>query len=285
MASKRTQRGRSMNMVGGYGGSAPRELARIASDISLWWCDLDLPVAEIERLAATLSSTEHARAARFGTDALRRRWIAGRASLRRVLGEALRLPPPDVPIARGQRGRPELRGIEGGPDFNVSHTGGVALIGLWHAGGRDARIGVDVERAAREVGADRLARKFLTQGEYAMIADLEPDDRRRRFLRYWTCKEAMSKATGDGLLAPFRNIEVDLQAAPRLVGGPAPYQPPAWTLFTAPVPDGHFATVALWDRGGIIHRPASDTSSASAATENPRDFREPPVPSAARMFP
>ena len=58
----------------------------------------------------------------------------------------------------------------------------------------------------------------------------------------------MSKATGDGLLAPFRDIDVDLTAAPRLVSGPAPYRPPAWTLIAAPVPEDHFATVALWDR-------------------------------------
>ena len=58
----------------------------------------------------------------------------------------------------------------------------------------------------------------------------------------------MSKATGDGLLAPFRRIDIDLQAAPRLVDGPAPYRPPAWTLLAAPVSDDHFATVALWDR-------------------------------------
>ena len=57
----------------------------------------------------------------------------------------------------------------------------------------------------------------------------------------------MSKATGDGLLAPFRHMEVALDAAPRLVDGPPPYRPTAWTLIAAPVPDDHIATVALWD--------------------------------------
>jgi 4'-phosphopantetheinyl transferase len=184
-------------------------------------------LAEIERLAATLAPAEHARAARFGTDALRARWIAGRASLRIVLGLALRTSPAAVAIARGARGRPELRGADSALDFNVSHTGNVALIGLLRTQRRHKRIGVDVERAARAVGSDRLAGQFLTQAERAAIADLAPDDRRRRFLQYWTCKEAMSKATGDGLLAPFRHIDVDIAAAPRLLGGPAPYRPPA----------------------------------------------------------
>ena len=226
---------------------APRELERVAGDIALWWCDLDRPAAEIERRAVALSPAEHARAARFGTDALRRRWIAGRTSLRSILGLVLGMPAAEVPLARGHRGRPELRGVAADLDFNVSHTGTVALIGVLRREGRNVRIGVDVEHAAREVGSDRLARKFLAPAERAAIADLAPDARRRRFLQYWTCKEAMSKATGDGLIAPFRQIEVDLRVSPRLVGGPVPYQPSAWTLFAAPVPAEHFAIVARWD--------------------------------------
>ena len=49
-----------------------------------------------------------ARAARFGTDALRQRWMAGRGALRTVLGRTLGIDPADVAIARGVRGRPEL---------------------------------------------------------------------------------------------------------------------------------------------------------------------------------
>ncbi len=127
-----------MNTVGIDLGREPRELASIADDVSLWWCELDHASAAIAGLAATLSRAEHARAARFGTDALRERWIAGRASLRRVLGRVLGVPAAAVPIARGRRGRPQLGGIDAGLDFNVSHTGGVALIGLRRTSGRDA---------------------------------------------------------------------------------------------------------------------------------------------------
>jgi 4'-phosphopantetheinyl transferase len=233
-------------------------------------------------MAATLSPAENARAARFGSDFLRVRWIAGRASLRMVLGGVLHVPPAAVPIIRGRRGRPELGDTSAGFDFNISHTGGVALIGLRRAGGRNVRIGVDVERADRVVGSDRLARKFLSSNERATIEHLGPDERRRAFLRYWTCKEAMSKATADGLLAPFRHIEVDLESAPRLVAGPTPYQPAAWTLLAAMVPESHLATVALWD---LTHSPASDTSSAFAATENRPDSRGRPPRCAAQIAP
>jgi 4'-phosphopantetheinyl transferase len=226
----------------------PRELAHIADAVSLWWCDLDVAADALPRLAATLAPAEHARAARFGRDSLRARWVAGRASLRLVLGHALRTAPADVPIVRGDRGRPQLGGIDAKIDFNVSHTAGVALIGIVRNQGTDIRIGVDVERGEREVAADHLARRVLTPGERAALAEHAPDERRRRFLRYWTCKEAMSKATGDGIAAAFRRIDVTLAPALRVNDGPAPYRPPAWTLVAAPVPDGYIATVALWDR-------------------------------------
>src|SRR5207249_7164180 len=135
-------------------------------------------------------------------ESLARRYIIGRALLRWVLGHALGVHPATVPIVRGDRGRPRL---DGGIalDFNITHTEGVALIGVT----RNGRIGVDVEHSARIVRADGLAHKFLTAAEQATLAPLGESERRARFLRYWTCKEAMSKATGDGLSAPFRELD------------------------------------------------------------------------------
>jgi 4'-phosphopantetheinyl transferase len=187
-----------------------------------------------------------ARAARFGTDALRQRWMAGRGALRMVLGGTLGIDPAAVAIVRGVRGRPALDDNAARIDFNVSHTRGVALVAVARGLAGNVRVGVDIEHRDREVGADRLARKFLTASEQATLAELPPDLRRQRFLRYWTCKEAMSKATGDGLVAPMRQLDVELARAPRLRAGPPPYSPQDWSLAFADVPNEWFATVALW---------------------------------------
>ena len=98
-----------------------------------------------------------------------------------------------------------------GIDFNVSHTRDVALLAIARDLPPGTRIGVDIERADREVGVDRLARKFLTARERQSLAHLALAERRTRFVHYWTCKEAMSKATGDGLAAPFGRIDVELR--------------------------------------------------------------------------
>jgi len=56
----------------------------------------------------------------------------------------------------------------------------------------------------------------------------------------------MSKATGDALSAPFRNLDVSVEDRLALVSGPPPYVPAAWSLHPAAVPEGFLATVAIW---------------------------------------
>lgn len=226
---------------------SPRELSAIAPGIGLWWCNLQRTPAEIPAIASLLSAAELARAAGFGTDVLRHRWMAGRGALRVVLGRVLGVDAAAVALVRGVRGRPELADGAARIDFNVSHTRGVALIAVARDLPGRARIGVDIEHRDREVGADRLARKFLTPRERATLADLAPDRRRQHFLRYWTCKEAMSKATGDGVIAPFRRLDVELTDPPRLSAGPPPYAPSDWSLHFAQLPPEWLATVAVWN--------------------------------------
>jgi 4'-phosphopantetheinyl transferase len=221
-------------------------LPRIAAGVALWWVALERPAVEVTQLALTLSAEEVARAQQFGTEPLRQRWITGRASLRMLLGEALAVAPSEVKLARGRRGRPRLADQTTAIDFNVSHTRGMALIGIADALPAGMRIGVDVEHGERHVNVDGLSRKVLTARERDALAPLAPDERRRGFLRLWTCKEAMSKATGDALSAPFRHIDVDTGEGLSLVAGPPPYVPTAWQLHPVAVPDGFLATVAFW---------------------------------------
>jgi 4'-phosphopantetheinyl transferase len=216
-------------------------LEPIASNVGLWWCSLATTPSSLQRLESCLSDAERQRAARFGNPQLRSRYIAGRGALRTILGERLRVEPRLVDITRGMRGRPQLAGFTT-LDFNVSHTLDVALVGL----AEDVRIGVDVECIDRVINVDGIARKFMTAAERAHLGTLETDARRRRVLKLWTCKEAMSKATGDALSAPFSSIDIASDDRSTLSGGPAPYAPEHWTLVDAAVPAPFVATVALW---------------------------------------
>jgi 4'-phosphopantetheinyl transferase len=209
----------------------------------LWWCVLRATPAQVRSWTDVLSAAEQTRANRFGSPLLRTRYLTGRTALRCVLANRLGLQPAQVPIVRGVRGRPRLDRHDQ-LDFNVSHTDDVALIGLTDSG----RIGVDVERCDRTINVQGISRKFLTGNERASLAAMDADTARRTVLTLWTCKEAMSKATGDALSAPFSRIDVDLRDGRALRDGPGDYAPRDWSLHAARVPDGHVATVALWRR-------------------------------------
>jgi 4'-phosphopantetheinyl transferase len=215
--------------------------------IALWLCKLDRLPTDVASLFETLSPLERARAQRFGTELLRHRWIAGRAMLRSLLGLAAGLDAASVRLRRGVRGRPEIEG-DHAIDFNISHTHDTAIIAIATKTRENVRIGVDIEREDRRVNADGLARKFLTARERAEIAPEGTDAYRRQFIQLWTCKEAMSKATGDALSAPFREMDVTLDGGRRLVSGPLRYAPADWRLIAADVPAGLIATLAVWNR-------------------------------------
>jgi 4'-phosphopantetheinyl transferase len=229
-----------------------RELASPRADVTSWVCDLERASAALAMLTPLLSVTEHQRAARFGTDALRNRWVAGRATLRILLGLKLGMAPALVGLQRGRRGRPHIEHAQG-IDFNVSHTGSTSVIAI----AEELRIGVDIERVDRRLAADKLARKFLSAREAATMTNLSEDERRRRFLRHWTCKEAMSKATGDGLIAPFARIETELGTTLEVLAGPAPYAAEDWELVAIDDVPEHFVTLAVWHGYGDAARSAS----------------------------
>jgi 4'-phosphopantetheinyl transferase len=234
-----------MSGAPGSAGEAITRLPAPAAGCELWLCRLDDDSHTVVAMAASLSAAERARAARFGTELLRRRWIVGRATLRSLLGAKLGIEPNAVELKSGKRGRPKLATARN-LDFNVSHTQGIALIAIADVLSSGTRVGVDIERADRAVNVDGVSRKFMTGRERAFLAALDTDPRRRHFLRLWTCKEAMSKATGDALSAPFRDIDVSIQENPELSAGPPPYTPEAWRLYPAAIPPEWIATVAIW---------------------------------------
>jgi 4'-phosphopantetheinyl transferase len=85
----------------------------------------------------------------------------------------------------------------------MSHSGTWVAVALSDAG----PVGVDVEQVA-DVDVDSLARHVLHADETAA--------RLPEFFVYWTRKEAVVKATGDGLAAELARVRVS-----------APHEPPA----------------------------------------------------------
>ncbi|MEO6929352.1 MAG: 4'-phosphopantetheinyl transferase superfamily protein [Casimicrobiaceae bacterium] len=224
------------------GNVVARALRSPAGGVHAWWCEFGWSDAAVESARALLGDDERSRASRFATQPLRACYITTRATLRMLLARWLDDTPDLVALAQTPRGRPYID-RPGAPDFNVSHTRDAAIIVIAATG----RIGVDVERRDRRVDAAGLAPRYLARRECAAMQSCAAGASREYFLRLWTCKEAMGKATGDGLAAPMAQISVDLSAdGAHLHAGPAPYTPADWALSVLDVPATHEATAALW---------------------------------------
>jgi len=181
----------------------------LSADLRVWRVSLDA-YPQIG-MHSWFAPDETARAARFVYPDDRRRFLAARHALRRILGAYSGRDPAACAFTAGEFGKPGLVGVEG-PEFNVSHSAGDCLIAV---SGRQA-VGVDVERLAPLRDIDALARLHFTARERAELA--RPDDpqaRVRAFLVGWTRKEACLKALGVGLSVQPACVEVGCEETMR----------------------------------------------------------------------
>lgn len=173
----------------------------------VWWARRTPLPARLEEI---LDEHERSRAAAYRREADRERFVIGCVVTRRVLGAHLGLSPAAVPLDRTCRdcGRPHGKvrlAIEGEPvQLSVSHSGDLVAI-AFH---RSAPVGIDVERTDPSLDPAELCANVLTSVERAALFGLEPASRPGAFTRYWTRKEAVVKATGEGLRARLDDIAV-----------------------------------------------------------------------------
>jgi 4'-phosphopantetheinyl transferase len=153
-----------------------------------------------------LSDDERHRAARFVLIRDRRRFIARRALLRRLLGKRLGVPPSSIELAYRTGGKPELSAPldRSGVRFSLSHCQDLVLYSI--SCGVD--VGVDIEAMGVTAEADRIASTTFSPREHATYRSLRTRDKPLAFLLWWTRKEALLKATGVGLSLPLPAFDV-----------------------------------------------------------------------------
>ncbi|BDI16415.1 hypothetical protein ANSO36C_22170 [Nostoc cf. commune SO-36] len=220
---------------------APTDLTLLPDEIHVWRIDLDQPEPQLQNLAATLSSDETARAERFYFQEHRQRFIAGRGILRTILGSYLGIQPLQVQFNYQQRGKPVLadKFSHSGLAFNLSHSQGLGLCAV----NCTRPIGVDLEYIRPMSDLEALAERFFLPREYDMLRQ-SPNRQQEIFFRYWTCKEAYLKATGDGL-SQLEQIEVSLSPTE-----PAKLQiTEDWSLFELVPANNYVAAVAIENFG------------------------------------
>ncbi|MEB3338051.1 MAG: 4'-phosphopantetheinyl transferase superfamily protein [Leptolyngbyaceae bacterium] len=184
--------------------SPPLELRLLANEVHVWRVKLDQLIEQVPLLEPLLSTEEQVRAKRFRFDLHRSRFIVSRGYLRKILACYLNLQPDQITFGYRARGKPFLA-MSTEISFNVSHSAGLALYAI----APHRQVGIDVEQV-RAIAATEIANRFFAPSEQATLQSQAPDQQQATFFRYWTCKEAYLKATGEGLAQALDQIEISL---------------------------------------------------------------------------
>jgi 4'-phosphopantetheinyl transferase len=175
-------------------------------DIHLWCADLGEFSRTFPELYRVLSAQERAKAGRFRFPKDHDHFVIQNGLLRFLLSRYLPIAPAHHELIRGPYGKPELAHCPEAErlHFNMSHSSSLAL----YAVARATAVGVDIERIRPMDDLENIARGFFTAHETAALCALPVAKRLEAFFSCWTRKEAVLKATGQGIAEGVDGVEV-----------------------------------------------------------------------------
>ncbi|MFC0250536.1 4'-phosphopantetheinyl transferase family protein [Massilia consociata] len=167
-------------------------------DTLVWMADITaLPVVRLAAYADWLGESERQRHVRFIRPERQRQFVAGRALLRRVLGQLLGVEPGGVLLQERPGQAPVLvHPFRTDVSFSISHSGSLVAC----AASTATAVGVDIERIdpARDVLA--LAGQAFTPDAVTRLSACLEEERVETFYRMWCLHEAGIKlGTGSAI--------------------------------------------------------------------------------------
>lgn len=135
--------------------------------------------------------------------------LTRRFYLRLLLAAYLGRPAHQVKLAKTPSGKPYIKLPEGGDKpplyFSLSHHQGHLLVAVC----RRHPVGVDLEGRDRHLRQPmKLAKRYFHPSEYDYLQRLPAQQLHDHWLTVWTCKEAVVKATGGGIVSGLDRFAV-----------------------------------------------------------------------------
>ena len=175
-------------------------------------------------LSAYLTDADAERASRYRQPARRALCLTARAVLRLRLSRLLGCPARQLIFEPNAMGKPVLTRPSGlsepGLDFSLSYAKGVAAIAV-----SPFPVGVDIERVTDFPEMETIARDVFSARIAARLDRAGGEDRLRQFHAYWTLYEAVSKATGLGMVRCAPHLDFDAKKVPVLTAAPDGFLP------------------------------------------------------------
>jgi 4'-phosphopantetheinyl transferase len=227
-------------------GLAPVNNELGADDVHVWRASLNQPADVIAKLASLLSSDECQRAERFHRPTDRRRFIAGRGILRKIISAYLALAPGELRFVYNEYGKPFISDDQnrGALSFNLSHSDGMALYSVV----RGRRVGIDIEYMREDFATIEVAERFFSKDEFEALKSTPNDRRTEAFFNCWSRKESYIKAIGMGVSYPLDGFTVSLapDATPELLKVNADATEAArWKMYEIDVGEGYAAALIV----------------------------------------
>jgi 4'-phosphopantetheinyl transferase len=213
-------------------------------EILAWLMEVDEPPATtVKEWRTCLDAAELTRADSFYSDLDRITYIGAHWLLRNALAETGGLPPSHWRFVKGKHGKPQIDAALTRPDlcFNLSHSKG--LVACVVATG--APIGIDVELISSAHSGLGIASRYFSADEIALLRSRPLHEQPQTFFRLWTLKEALIKATGEGLHRSLDSFSFSLDPTAVIFHPRDGERADAWVFFEHRPTARHALAVAI----------------------------------------
>lgn len=173
----------------------------MAHNVDIWKVNIESQTRWLHQHLAVLSEDERQRSLKFHQKSDHLRFVVARATLRILLGSYLCSAPDRLLFSSGEFGKPFLK-TSSSLRFNTSHSGDWVM----HAFSWSASVGVDAEAIDGIATEVELLGDVLAPAELVWLTGMQHEHRAAALARIWVGKEAYTKALGQGLNWPFKNI-------------------------------------------------------------------------------
>lgn len=142
-----------------------------------------------------LTSNEQQKALRFRLAADKKNYVVGKHISKLLIAGFLRIKPEELKFHKSGSDKPKVHGI----NFNIAHTSKYVFIAV-----SSVDIGIDVEYVNTNFKYIDILNNCFSNEEVAFVT--KSDTPLQYFYLLWTRKEALVKATGEGINNAFEQI-------------------------------------------------------------------------------
>ena len=210
------------------------------NEVHIWRINIHQNLSLLNQFKVRLNAAEIVRAGKYLQKKDHDRFIVSRGAQRIILGWYLNTPPQQLAFVLGDNKKPHLFSEDGNLlRYNVSHSGDWVVLAV-----AQSQVGTDVEFIDEAFKFQDILPDNFSKEEAAYI---NQENSTETFFTLWTRKEAILKATGQGLgeylqITPALNGEHPLQ--PQLTGADK-----NWILNSFNIQPGYIGSVVVENAG------------------------------------